>query len=181
MSATLSPDPLDFTSAIGPNDSVAFARGGVLPPDTLSGRKMTKRSAGTATTVTTFYVMRIHYGFGTGCPGTGGQTPVLVQSGNTEGGLGGTINLQIANAQPGSAEAIVFGLVGLGLPLPNGCTLLVNPIGLVIVFANANGRAAWPFSVPPAVQAAFLVQGAVLDPGAVGGYALTNGVAPSAN
>lgn len=137
--------------------------------------------AGTASTATTFYVMRIHYGFGAGCPGGSGTPPVLVQSGNTEGGLGGVINLQIGNAPTSSPAAIVFGQGTTFTPLSNGCTLLVNPLATVIVITNANGRAALPFSVPPAVQAAFNVQGAVLDAGALGGFTVTNGVSPSAN
>jgi len=46
--------------------------------------------------------VRIHCGYGpaTGCPGTGGLVPDLVQCGNTNGG--GAIHLQAANAPSGS-------------------------------------------------------------------------------
>lgn len=145
------------------------------------GRSQNIYPAGTATAATTFYVMRIHYGYGAGCAGSNNQTPVLVQSGDTQSGLGGTIQLQIANAPAGSAAALMFGLGSAFLPLPNGCNLLVNPLSTLIVFSNANGRAPYAFQVPPAVQAAFNVQGAVLDVGASGGYSLTNGVQPTAN
>lgn len=145
------------------------------------GRSQSVYPAGTATAATTFYVMRVHYGYGFGCPGTGGQTPVLVQSGNTEGGLGGTIDLQIGNAPAGALAGLVFGLVPAGAPLPNGCTMLVTPMSTVLLFTDTKGRARLPFSVPPAVQAAFFVQGAVLDAGALGGYTVTNGVSPVAN
>lgn len=145
------------------------------------GRSQSVYPAGTATVATTFYVMRVHYGYGLGCPGSGGQTPVLVQSGNTEGGLGGTINLQIGNAPANSLAAMVFGFGAAGSPLPNGCTLLVNPVATSILFTNNNGRAAQPIQVPAALLASFNVQGAVLDAGALGGYTVTNGVTPTAN
>jgi hypothetical protein len=145
------------------------------------GRSQSVYPVGTNTVATTFYVMRVHYGFGFGCAGSNNQTPVLVQSGNTEGGLGGTINLQIGNAPANSAAAIVFGLGNASIPLPNGCNLLVNPLSTVVVFTNNNGRAALPFVVPPSIQAAFHVQGAVLDAGANGGFTVTNSVAPTAN
>lgn len=92
--------------------------------------------------------MRIHYGYGAGCPGTNQQTPVLVQSGDTQGGLGGTINLQVANAPATTATAFVFGFGATSVPLPNGCTLLVNPFATTLTFTNANGRAALPLAVP---------------------------------
>jgi hypothetical protein len=145
------------------------------------GRSQSVYPAGTATVATTFYVMRVHYGYGLGCPGTGGQTPVLVQSRNTEGGLGGTIQLQIGNAPPNSLAAMVFGFGPAASPLPNGCTLLVNAAATTFLFTNGNGRAALPVTLPPAMVASFNAQGAVLDAGAPGGYTVTNGVTPAAN
>jgi hypothetical protein len=133
---------------------------------------------GTATAGTNFYVLRLHYGYGTGCPGSNNQTPVLVQNADTTGGLGGTINLQIANTLPNNAVALVFGLGQTAVPLPNGCLLQTNAVGTLLLFTNANGRALHAMTIPAAVQAAFHVQGAALDAGANGGYALTNGVSP---
>lgn len=145
------------------------------------GRSQSVYPAGTASAASTFYVMRIHYGYGSGCPGTNNQTPVLVQSGDTQGGLGGQINLQIANAPANGAAALVFGL-GTGFtPLPNGCALLLSPLSTLFVFTNAKGRAALSLTVPAAVQASFNVQGAALDAGAPGGYTVTNAVSPTAN
>jgi len=136
---------------------------------------------GVATTVSTFYVMRIHYGYGFGCPGTSGTAPVLVQNGNTEGGLGGTIRLQIGNAPAATLAVLVCGLGAAGTPLPNGCSLLVNPVSTLFLITDSLGRAAYSMSIPPAIQAAFNAQGGVLDSGAPGGYTVTNGVSPMAN
>lgn len=143
-----------------------------------AGRTQSVYPAGTASTATTFYVMRIHYGYGMGCPGTNNLTPVLVQSGNTTGGLGGTMNLQLANAPANGVGVLVFGLGSASIPTPNGCTLLTNPLSTTLVLTNGKGRAPYAFVVPPAVQAAFQVQAAMLDAGAIGGYTLTNGVSP---
>jgi hypothetical protein len=134
---------------------------------------------GTAAASTTFYVMRIHYGYGAGCPGSANQTPVLVQNADVTGGLGGTIRLQIGNTLPNIAVALVFGLGVAAAPLPNGCTLLTSPAATLILFTDGKGRAAYQMTIPPAIQAAFNVQGATLDPGAAGGFALTNGVSPT--
>jgi hypothetical protein len=137
--------------------------------------------AGTATAASTFYVMRVHYGYGAGCPGTGGQTPVLVQNGNLTGGTGGTISLQVANTQPGNLVVFALGFTQLSVPIAPGCDLLVSPDVLLVGFANANGRATQPITVPPAASGNFFAQGGVLDAGAAGGIAVSNGVSPSAN
>lgn len=146
-----------------------------------AARNQSVYPAGTASTGTTFYVMRLHYGYGFGCAGSNNLTPVLVQSGDTQGGLGGTINLQIANAPANSAAAFVFGLGAASSPLPNGCTLLLNPISTLFTFTNSKGRVALPLGIPAAVQAAFNVQGGVLDAGAPGGFSVTNAVSPTVN
>jgi len=145
-----------------------------------AARNQSVYPAGTASTATTYYVMRIHYGYGMGCPGANNLTPVLVQSGDTTGGLGGTIVLQVANAPANGVGALVFGLGPVSLPLGNGCTLLTNPVATLLVLTNAKGRAPYSFQVPPGVQAAFNVQGAVLDPLAPGGYSMSNAVSPAA-
>ena len=46
------------------------------------GRAQSVYPAGTVTTASSFYVMRVHYGYGAGCPGSAG-TPVLVQDADT--------------------------------------------------------------------------------------------------
>jgi hypothetical protein len=140
------------------------------------GRSQSVYPPGTTLAASTFYVMRVHYGYGMGCPGGSGTPPVLVQNANTAGGLGGAINLQIGNAP----AAILFGFRIPPTPLGNGCDLMLSPVGSVFLFADAKGRAALQLTIPPAVQAMFAAQGAVLDPGAAGGYTTTNGVEPQA-
>lgn len=137
--------------------------------------------AGTATVATTYYVMRIHYGYGVGCPGTGGLTPVLVQNANTTGGLGGTIALQVANAPAASLVVFALGFTQLNVPIWGSCSLLVSPDVLLLQLANSKGRAVQNIPVPPAALGSFFAQGGVLDAGAPGGISVTNGVSPQAN
>lgn len=144
------------------------------------GRVQSIYPAGIATTSSTFYVMRIHYGYGTGCPGSAG-TPMLVQNGNTAGGVGGTISLQVANAPAAGIAVFALGFTQVAVPLGNGCTLLTTPDVLLVQFANANGRATLNIPVPPAVTASFFAQAGVLDATAPGGLTTSNAVAPSAN
>lgn len=138
-------------------------------------------SAATASSATTFYVMRIHYGYGSGCPGTGGRTPVLVASGDTTGGLGGTIVLQVGNGVPLSGAVFAFGFGTANQLLPNGCSLLLQPLVSSFSALDGDGRALRFFPVPPGILGTIDVQVGVLDPGAPGGFTVTNGVAPSAN
>lgn len=145
------------------------------------GRSQSIYPAGTATAATTFYVMRVHYGYGVGCPGTGGQTPVLVQNANTTGGLGGNIVLQVANAPAASLVIFALGFSQLNVPLGGGCDLLVSPDVLLVQLANTNGRAVQTIPVPPAAVGNFFAQGGVLDAGAPGGLTVSNAVSPSAN
>ncbi|HEX5054440.1 MAG TPA: hypothetical protein VFZ65_21860 [Planctomycetota bacterium] len=137
--------------------------------------------AGTATAATTFYVMRIHYGYGTGCPSSLGTAPVLVQNANLTGGAGGNILLQVGNVPPISIVVYALGALPLSVPIGNGCTLLVTPDVLTFEISNLKGRALLTFPVPPAVVGSFFAQAAVLDPAVPGGLAVTNGVSPVAN
>jgi hypothetical protein len=136
---------------------------------------------GTGGASTTFCIPRIHYGFGRGCPGTGGRIPNLVQSGNTSGGLGGTILMTTTNA-PALAPAIyLLGRSRASIPLPNGCTVLTTPIFTLVVPLDGNGTGAVPLSVPPGVIGGFTVQSVVVDLGAPLFLTVTNGIEPSAN
>lgn len=128
-----------------------------------------------------FCVVRIHYGYGpaTGCPGTNGQTPVLVDSADVTGG--GTIRLAIANAPSNAVGVYVFGLGRATIPLANGCDLLTAPIATSLALLDANGRSELQIVVPPGVAAMFNVQAAVLDGGNPAGFTLSNGVEPAAH
>ena len=136
--------------------------------------------AGTASTATTFYVMRIHYGYGAGCPGSSG-TPVLVQNGNTTGGLGGNISLQVGNAPATAIAVFALGFTSLSVPIGNGCTLLTTPDVLLLQITDAKGRATQNFPVPPGAIGSFFAQAGILDATAPGGLTVSNGVSPTAN
>jgi hypothetical protein len=134
---------------------------------------------GTAMVSANFYVMRIHYGYGTGCGGATG-TPVLVQNANTTNGAGGNIRLTIANAPPSSLCIYALGFTQLSAPLGGGCTLLTSPDVLLATLADTKGRAVQNIAVPPAVTGFFFAQGGVLDATAPNGISVTNGVSPVA-
>jgi hypothetical protein len=136
--------------------------------------------AGTASAATTYYVVRVHYGYGNGCLGGSGTPPVLVQSGNTSGGLGGTILFQIGNAPANAQVLFAIGFNQISVPLGNGCTLLNSLDFLFPMVTDANGRSVLPIFIPPSVAISALVQAGVGDPLAPGGLTLTNGVMPSA-
>ena len=121
-----------------------------------------------------FPITRLHYGYGAGCPGTGGKLPCLVLTNDTTGG--GTASFALANAPAGAIAAYVFGPLRASNTLPNGCTLLTPPVALVPVSLDAKGRNLLSLTVAPVVFGSVEVQGAVLDPGANGGFTLTNGV-----
>jgi hypothetical protein len=128
----------------------------------------------TGTASTSFLIPRIHYGYGTGCPGTGGMTPNLVQSNNVTGG--GSVTFGLANASASTVALYVVGATSASLPLPNGCTLLATPTIVFTALLSAKGRNALPASFPPGLSLVAYVQAFVLDAGAVGGYSATNGV-----
>ncbi len=144
------------------------------------GRSQSVYPAGVASVGTTYYVMRVHYGYGFGCPGSAG-TPMLVQNGNTTGGAGGNISLQIANAPAASIGVFALGFTQVLVPIGNGCDLLVSPDILIPAFVNANGRATLNIPIAPASVGSFFAQGAVLDGGAPGGLSVSNAVSPAAN
>jgi hypothetical protein len=136
---------------------------------------------GTAGTVTTsFFIQRIHFGHGTGCPGAGGMVPNLVQSQNTTGGLGGPIVMALANAPVATAGIYAFGFVPVTLPMPNGCNLWLVPVASNLVILDNHGRGNLTINVPPAVTGGFDAQAVVLDPLGPGGYTASNAISPRA-
>jgi hypothetical protein len=136
-------------------------------------------TSATAMLAASFYVMRIHYGYGAGCAGATG-TPVLVHNANTTGGAGGNLRLTLVNTPPGSLCLFALGFTQLSVPLGGGCTLLTSPDVLLAALSDTKGRAVHNIPVPPAVTGSFFAQGGVLDPTAPGGISVSNGVSPSA-
>lgn len=144
------------------------------------GRTQSVYPVGTASAGSTFYVMRVHYGYGFGCAGTGGMVPNLVQSGNTQGGLGGRIFLTTANIAPNAVGLFVFGFGQTQIPLPNACTLWTSPVSTDLFVASAIGRGQIVFNVPPGLVGGFNAQALVLDAGGPGGFTTSNAVEPRA-
>jgi hypothetical protein len=143
------------------------------------GRSQSIYPVGVATTGTTFYVMRVHYGFGVGCSGTS-SVPVLVQNANTTGGAGGRVLLQTGNSAAGAPVIVILGFAQLNVPLPGGCPLLVTPDVTVVTVADAKGRSNLAFDVPPAMIGGVFAQALIIDPTAPGSLTTTNGVSPTA-
>lgn len=144
------------------------------------GRTASVYPPGITSSATTFYVMRIHYGYGFGCPGSSGSPPVLVLNGNTSGGLGGNMLFQAGNAPANAPVIFAIGFTSTSIPIGNGCDLLVSLDLLIPSAANALGRAVLPIAIPPGLIISAFAQAGVADPLAPGGLTVTNGVSPSA-
>ncbi len=144
------------------------------------GRVQSIYPPGVAGAASTFYVMRLHYGYGSGCPGTAGLVPNLVQNQNTQGGLGGPIRLSIANAPANAVGVFVFGYGQIQIPLPNGCNLWTTPVATNLALLDPFGGAFTVINVPPAMLGGFEAQAVVLDPNGPQGYTASNAVAPRA-
>lgn len=116
--------------------------------------------------------------FGTGCAGTGGLTPKALIAGDPRGGQ--RLALLGAAARPFAQAAMLLAFASTTVPLPGGCTLLVDPSQTlsVPVTTNALGQAALALDLPVGVAAQSLwLQFGVLDAGAANGVvALSNGV-----
>jgi hypothetical protein len=119
-------------------------------------------------------IARIHYGYGLGCPGTGGNVPNLVQTSDVTGG--GAVTFGVSNAPSAATALYVIGATTASVPLPNGCTLLTNPVIAFPVVLSVYGRTAFAASFPPGLSLTAHVQAFVVDAGAQGGFSATNGV-----
>jgi hypothetical protein len=124
-------------------------------------------------TSTVFCITRIHYGYGGGCPGTGGMVPNLVQTNDVTGG--GSVSFAIGNAVANGIALYVVGARPSSVMLSNGCTLLTTPTILIPAGLSAKGRNTLATSFPPGLSLTAYVQAFVVDAGAPGGFAATNG------
>ena len=121
-----------------------------------------------------FPVTRLHYGFGSSCPGSDGAKPILNLTTNTVGG--GLIQLAIGNGRRASPMVLGFGSVRTNVPLPGGCTLWTTPLVTLPGVTDALGRHLTNLAVPASVVGTMEIQAFVVDPGAVSGFTATNGV-----
>lgn len=122
-------------------------------------------------TTTTFTVIRLHYGYGTGCPAAP-RTPMLVQTNDVTGG--GAVTFAAGNAASGAAIAYAFGPVQATVPLWNGCTLLLAPATTVAATTSPLGRHRLALTVPANILGIAYVQAFGLDGTAPGGLAASN-------
>jgi len=122
-----------------------------------------------------FTVLRFHYGYGTGCPGSNGAVMNLVlgQARSDAGDLKATLKLSggVVNAP----AALALGLDRTEIPLAGGCLLLTTPAIVLPAPLDAAGRFSAELTVPPGDDQ-LRMQAVALDPGAPSGYALSNGV-----
>lgn len=117
------------------------------------------------------------FAYGTGCAGSGGITPVL-----TVGAApGNRFDFVLARGLGGALAGLVVGLQQGSLPMPGGCTLLVDPLlpGVATLVLGGGlpgaGSGVLALAVPPAVSGTFTTQAFVIDPGVPSGFAGTNG------
>ncbi len=118
--------------------------------------------------------------YGSGCPGTGGFVPSLTVGGcaaagggidvSIDNGMGGTIALVVIGTQPGSA------------PIGVGCTFLMTlPVATAVAVplpGTGPGAGTLSASVPlkiPLPSVTIYMQAFVIDPGAISGFAGSNG------
>jgi hypothetical protein len=125
-----------------------------------------------------------HQNYGSGTPGTGGNVPMLSSSGKAA--IGGAVSIDVTSGRGGAPCWIVFGFNGSAeIPSRYGTLLLQPPwVSRAIVLGGAAGVAgAGSASVvglvpndPTLVGTRLDVQAGLLDPAAMAGVALSNGV-----
>ncbi len=119
--------------------------------------------------------------YGAGCPGSAGFTPLLALSGCAS--PGSVVTLEIEGGLGGVLAFLFVGLNAVSIPAGGGCTLLVDPIALILPLPlGGSGPGAGAISVPaqiPSGMANVLVraQAFLPDPGAgAQGFSTTNGL-----
>jgi hypothetical protein len=127
---------------------------------------------------TSFAIPRLHYGYGTTCPGTNDAKPVLNLTNDTVGG--GAARVAVGNARPRAAMVYAFGSERRADALPGGCLLLTNLLVTVPATTDANGRHALALTVPVDVRGTAQIQALIVDAEAVGGFTASNGVSLTA-
>lgn len=120
--------------------------------------------------------------YGTGCPGSGGFTPVLSLAGCAVPGA--SITLGLTKGLGGAGALLLLGTGAAALPLPSGCTLLTQPLLPTVLgpvrlagTGPGNGLFALSGTVPMGAGPGTLtIQAFVIDPGAPAGHCASNGV-----
>lgn len=112
--------------------------------------------------------------YGTGLAGTGGLVPTVTGLACAAGGE--TTGVHVGDGLPSSVGVLGAGTVQLSAPLFGG-TLLHDASVLFAIQLTPAGNYTLPFAVPPGLGSLTLYwQVGVLDPGAIEGAALSNGL-----
>lgn len=115
--------------------------------------------------------------YGSGCAGGNGQVRA-VAFGEPIGG--GRVNLLAAGGRSGGVGAFVLSANSASLPLPGGCTALVDPTVALVLLATTNsvGQSRVEVQIPVGTRAgSVFAQFVSVDPQAANGtLALSNGV-----
>ncbi|MBK6940063.1 MAG: hypothetical protein IPH13_07625 [Planctomycetes bacterium] len=122
--------------------------------------------------------------YGAGCAGSGAIVPTLSDLASYDGCFvdGASVSYRVAQGLGGSTCVLLISPGMSNVPLANGCSLLVAPSPLSVVVplfgvGPGGGSITLNASIPVGVPAASIfMQGFVLDGGAPGGYAATNGM-----
>ena len=119
--------------------------------------------------------------YGIACPGSGGFWPLLEVGGCPSPGE--AVSVTVSQALGGGSATFLFGFNQAFTPLPNGCLLMVSPL-LPLSFTvpllgsgPGNGQFQINTTLPgDAATGTLTMQALIADPGANGGYVVTNGV-----
>lgn len=122
--------------------------------------------------------------YGAGCPGTGNVVPSIDDLATYDGCFfdGDSVTYRIANGLGGSACVLLISAGQAQLPLQGACSLLVSPAAVSLVVplfgvGPGGGSITLNSSIPVGVpSASIFMQAFVLDGGAPGGFAATNGM-----
>ena len=115
---------------------------------------------------------------GEGCAGSGGVSPSLQFTGCARAGE--ILSFELTGGLGGSTALLLVGATPADVALPNGCTLLVQPIPSVFTLPlggeeageGANGLA---FLLPDDLEPTTVyMQAAILDAEAAGGFSMSN-------
>lgn len=113
--------------------------------------------------------------YGTGLPGTGNLEPVITWLGCPLAGQ--TTGVHVGNGLPISIGVLVVGFTQQAIPVFGG-TILNEASILLPSLVSPTGTYAFPIDVPLSASGALLYFQAVgLDPGAVQGFSMSNGIA----
>jgi len=115
--------------------------------------------------------------FGTGVPGTGGQTPVLSGSGTAV--PGGVVTLSVANGKANAVGALFVGVTQGSIPFAGGTFLVAAPFVQVALNLGPAGTAVAAGAVPADANMFGIEvyqQYWCIDSGAVKGRASSNGL-----